>query len=86
MRGFICVTSMLMDCVGLSDIFNDHKSYFSSEVEHISWWVGWHIKFIYDHLEFKIKVQLPYIFHKKANNPFVNLEKEYKGDEIMPTF
>lgn len=37
-----------------------------------------------------IKTGLPYIFHSKASNPFVNLRKEYKGifwqEDIIPFF
>lgn len=37
-----------------------------------------------------MKTGLPYIYHSKASNPFVNLRKEYKGifwqEEIIPFF
>lgn len=37
-----------------------------------------------------VKTGLPYIWHSKASNPFVNLKKEYKGifwqEEIIPFF
>ncbi|CAI5976079.1 unnamed protein product [Closterium sp. NIES-65] len=42
-------------------------------------WAGW-----------CIKTGLPYIWHSKASNPFVNLKKEYKGifwqEDIIPFF
>ncbi|KVH92666.1 Reversibly glycosylated polypeptide family [Cynara cardunculus var. scolymus] len=45
---------------------------------------------ICDHLGLGIKTGLPYIWHSKASNPFVNLKKEYKGifwqEEIIPFF
>ena len=45
---------------------------------------------ICDHLGLGIKTGLPYIFHSKASNPFVNLRKEYKGifwqEDIIPFF
>uniref|UniRef100_M1ACL5 Type IIIa membrane protein cp-wap13 n=1 Tax=Solanum tuberosum TaxID=4113 RepID=M1ACL5_SOLTU len=45
---------------------------------------------ICDHLGLGIKTGLPYIYHSKASNPFVNLKKEYKGifwqEEIIPFF
>ena len=34
---------------------------------------------ICDHLDLGVKTGLPYIWHSKASNPFVNLRKEYKG-------
>lgn len=34
---------------------------------------------ICDHLGLGVKTGLPYIWHSKASNPFVNLRKEYKG-------
>ena len=34
---------------------------------------------ICDHLGLGLKTGLPYIWHSKASNPFVNLRKEYKG-------
>ena len=37
-----------------------------------------------------VKTGLPYIWHSKASNPFVNLKKEYKGifwqEDIIPFF
>lgn len=33
---------------------------------------------ICDHLDLGVKTGLPYIWHSKASNPFVNLRKEYK--------
>lgn len=37
-----------------------------------------------------MKTGLPYIWHSKASNPFVNLKKEYKGifwqEELIPFF
>ncbi|GKA48170.1 UDP-arabinopyranose mutase 1-like protein [Tanacetum coccineum] len=48
------------------------------------------VKVICDHLGLGIKTGLPYIWHSKASNPFVNLKKEYKGifwqEEIIPFF
>lgn len=45
---------------------------------------------ICDHLSLGVKTGLPYIWHSKASNPFVNLKKEYKGiywqEEIIPFF
>nr|GMC65997.1 UDP-arabinopyranose mutase 1 [Ipomoea batatas] len=53
-------------------------------------WAGWCCKVICDHLGLGIKTGLPYIYHSKASNPFVNLRKEYKGifwqEEIIPFF
>ncbi|KAL0408756.1 UNVERIFIED_CONTAM: putative UDP-arabinopyranose mutase 2 [Sesamum radiatum] len=53
-------------------------------------WAGWCTKVICDHLNLGIKTGLPYIWHSKASNPFVNLKKEYKGiywqEEIIPFF
>ncbi|XP_031096864.1 probable UDP-arabinopyranose mutase 2 [Ipomoea triloba] len=37
------------------------------------------MKVICDHLGLGVKTGLPYIWHSKASNPFVNLKKEYKG-------
>jgi hypothetical protein len=43
---------------------------------------------ITDHLSLGIKTGLPYIWHSKASNPFVNLKKEYNGifwqEELIP--
>lgn len=45
---------------------------------------------ICDHLLLGVKTGLPYIWHSKASNPFVNLKKEYKGiywqEDIIPFF
>lgn len=45
---------------------------------------------ICDHLHLGVKTGLPYIWHSKASNPFVNLKKEYKGifwqEDIIPFF
>nr|DAD35092.1 TPA_asm: hypothetical protein HUJ06_005732 [Nelumbo nucifera] len=53
-------------------------------------WAGWCTKVICDHLGWGIKTGLPYIWHSKASNPFVNLKKEYNGiywqEEIIPFF
>ncbi|RDX84673.1 Alpha-1,4-glucan-protein synthase [UDP-forming] 2 [Mucuna pruriens] len=53
-------------------------------------WAGWCCKVICDHLGLGIKTGLPYIYHSKASNPFVNLRKEYKGifwqEDIIPFF
>ncbi|KAK6154982.1 hypothetical protein DH2020_009230 [Rehmannia glutinosa] len=53
-------------------------------------WAGWCIKVICDHLGLGVKTGLPYIWHSKASNPFVNLKKEYNGifwqEEIIPFF
>ena len=42
-------------------------------------WAGWCSKVICDHLNLGVKTGLPYIWHSKASNPFVNLKKEYNG-------
>lgn len=42
-------------------------------------WAGWCTKVICDHLGLGVKTGLPYVWHSKASNPFVNLKKEYKG-------
>lgn len=42
-------------------------------------WAGWCAKVICDHLGVGCKTGLPYVWHSKASNPFVNLKKEYKG-------
>ena len=53
-------------------------------------WAGWCVKVICDHLSLGVKTGLPYIWHSKASDPFVNLRKEYKGifwqEEIIPFF
>lgn len=45
---------------------------------------------ICDHLGWGVKTGLPYIWHSKASNPFVNLRKEFKGifwqEDIVPFF
>ena len=51
---------------------------------------GCWMQVICDHLGLGVKTGLPYIWHSKASNPFVNLKKEYKGifwqEEIIPFF
>jgi reversibly glycosylated polypeptide/UDP-arabinopyranose mutase len=51
---------------------------------------GWCVKVLADYLGLGVKTGLPYIWHSKASNPFVNLKKEYKGifwqEEIIPFF
>ncbi len=42
-------------------------------------WAGWCSKVICDHIGVGSKTGLPYVWHSKASNPFVNLKKEYKG-------
>ncbi|KAJ8536333.1 hypothetical protein K7X08_034734 [Anisodus acutangulus] len=53
-------------------------------------WAGWCTKVICDHLGLGVKTGLPYIWHSKASNPFVNLKKEYKDiywqEELIPFF
>ncbi|KAE8664796.1 UDP-arabinopyranose mutase 1 [Hibiscus syriacus] len=52
-------------------------------------WADWCTKVICDHLGLGVKTGLPYIYHSKASNPFVNLRKEYKGifwQEEIPFF
>ncbi|KAL4584127.1 hypothetical protein LXL04_008717 [Taraxacum kok-saghyz] len=53
-------------------------------------WAGWCMKVICDHMGWGVKTGLPYIWHSKASNPFVNLKKEYKGiywqEELIPFF
>lgn len=48
------------------------------------------IKVICDHMGWGVKTGLPYIWHSKASNPFVNLKKEYNGifwqEEAIPFF
>ena len=48
------------------------------------------VQVICDHLGLGVKTGLPYIWHSKASNPFVNLKKEYKGifwqEDIIPFF
>lgn len=52
--------------------------------------MGCGFQVICDHLSLGVKTGLPYIWHSKASNPFVNLKKEYKGiywqEEIIPFF
>lgn len=54
----------------------------------IDYW--WNFQVICDHLGYGVKTGLPYIWHSKASNPFVNLKKEYKGiywqEDIIPFF
>eukprot|EP00270_Netrium_digitus_P007954 TRINITY_DN233_c0_g1_i3.p1 TRINITY_DN233_c0_g1~~TRINITY_DN233_c0_g1_i3.p1 ORF type:complete len:363 (+),score=37.43 TRINITY_DN233_c0_g1_i3:72-1160(+) len=51
---------------------------------------GWCIKVVCDHLGYGVKTGLPYLWHSKASNPFVNLKKEYKGlfwqEDMIPFF
>ncbi|KAL4303389.1 hypothetical protein GQ457_10G028560 [Hibiscus cannabinus] len=53
-------------------------------------WAGWCMKVICDHLGLGVKTGLPYIWHSKASNPFVNLKKEYNGifwqEKAIPFF
>ncbi|XP_052482093.1 UDP-arabinopyranose mutase 1 isoform X1 [Gossypium raimondii] len=53
-------------------------------------WAGWCMKVKCDHLGLGVKTGLPYIWHSKASNPFVNLKKEYKGifwqEKAIPFF
>lgn len=53
-------------------------------------WAGWCSKVICDHMGVGSKTGLPYVWHSKASNPFVNLRKEYKGifwqEDIIPFF
>lgn len=53
-------------------------------------WAGWCVKVICDHLGLGVKTGLPYIWHSKASNPFVNLKKEYNGifwqEKTIPFF
>lgn len=48
------------------------------------------LQVICDHLGLGVKTGLPYIWHSKASNPFVNLKKEYNGifwqEEAIPFF
>ncbi|KAL0415650.1 UNVERIFIED_CONTAM: UDP-arabinopyranose mutase 1 [Sesamum latifolium] len=52
--------------------------------------LGSWVMVITDHLGLGVKTGLPYIWHSKASNPFVNLKKEYKGiywqEDIIPFF
>ncbi|EPS68143.1 hypothetical protein M569_06629, partial [Genlisea aurea] len=51
---------------------------------------GWWSKVVVDHLGLGVKTGLPYVWHNKASNPFVNLKKEYNGlywqEEMIPFF
>jgi reversibly glycosylated polypeptide/UDP-arabinopyranose mutase len=53
-------------------------------------YAGWCSKVVCDHLGFGVKTGLPYVWHSKASNPFVNLKKEYRGifwqEELIPFF
>ncbi|KAL1566486.1 UDP-arabinopyranose mutase 1 [Salvia divinorum] len=53
-------------------------------------WAGWCTKVIADHFRFGVKTGLPYIWHRKASSPFVNMKKEYVGlywqEEVIPFF
>lgn len=42
-------------------------------------WAGWCSKVVCDHLDLGVKTGKPYIWHSKASDPLVNLEKEFKG-------
>lgn len=48
------------------------------------------LQVICDHLGLGVKTGLPYIWHSKASNPFVNLKKEYNGifwqEKTIPFF
>ena len=48
------------------------------------------VQVICDHLGLGVKTGLPYIWHSKASNPFVNLKKEYNGifwqEKTVPFF
>lgn len=48
------------------------------------------LQVICDHLGLGVKTGLPYIWHSKASNPFVNLKKEYHGifwqEKTIPFF
>ncbi|KAK4426950.1 UDP-arabinopyranose mutase 3 [Sesamum alatum] len=52
--------------------------------------IGCYLISICDHLGLGVKIGLPYIWHSKASNPFVNLKKEFKGiywqEEVIPFF
>ncbi|KAK4362615.1 hypothetical protein RND71_017856 [Anisodus tanguticus] len=53
-------------------------------------WAGWCSKVVCDHLGYGVKTGMPYLWHSKASNPFVNLRKEFKGliwqEEMIPFF
>lgn len=53
-------------------------------------WAGWAAKVVCDHLGFGVKTGMPYLWHNKASNPFVNLKKEHKGlhwqEHMVPFF
>ncbi|EFH39245.1 hypothetical protein ARALYDRAFT_333145 [Arabidopsis lyrata subsp. lyrata] len=53
-------------------------------------WAGWAAKVVCDQLGFGVKTGLPYLWHSKASNPFVNLKKEHKGlhwqEDMVPFF
>ena len=42
-------------------------------------WAGWCAKVVCDHLGLGVKTGKPYVWHSKASDPLVNLEKEFKG-------
>ena len=42
-------------------------------------WAGWCSKVVCDHLGLGVKTGKPYVWHSKASDPLVNLEKEFKG-------
>ncbi|KAL0744119.1 hypothetical protein Bca4012_085632 [Brassica carinata] len=43
-------------------------------------WAGWCVKVICDHMGWEVKTGLPYIWHSKASNPFVNLRNGIQRD------
>lgn len=53
-------------------------------------WAGWCAKVICDHLGLGVKSGLPYIWHNKASDPFINLRKEHNGifwqEHLIPFF
>ena len=56
----------------------------------LNYFAQYTMQVICDHLGLGVKTGLPYIWHSKASNPFVNLKKEYKGiywqEELIPFF
>ncbi|XP_051147715.1 probable UDP-arabinopyranose mutase 1 [Andrographis paniculata] len=53
-------------------------------------WAGWCVKVVADHLGVGVKTGLPYIWHSKASNPFMNLKLEFTGlfwqEDLIPFF
>ncbi|XP_057739165.1 UDP-arabinopyranose mutase 3-like [Arachis stenosperma] len=53
-------------------------------------WAGWCVKVISDHLGLGVKTGVPYIWHSKASNAFLNIKRELKGifwqEELIPFF